>query len=76
MTDKELIKSYDQDFWDLIDEGNSTRKSKRVLKRVYPSVTYNAGLGQYTVNGNNYYVKDTEIVPEKELVGDSFYQDM
>lgn len=33
-----MIKSYDMDFWQLVDHGKSYRKARRILKKKYPNV--------------------------------------
>ena len=76
MTDEELIKGYNNNFWYLSGEGKATRKAKRILKRTYPEVTCNVGRGEYSIKGKKYYLKDEEVVSEGALVGEDFYENL
>lgn len=52
-----MIKRYDMDFWQLVDNGKSYRKARRVLKKQYPNVYYDAQKDIWTINGKIYQVE-------------------
>ncbi|MDM7493116.1 hypothetical protein [Lentilactobacillus kefiri] len=59
MSDEELILNYDQKFWELVeDKGYSYRKARRILKKKYPSVYYDAQKDIWTINGKVHHVEE------------------
>ena len=53
-----MIKSYDMDFWQLVDHGKSYRKARRILKKKYPNVYYDAQKDIWTINGQVHHVEE------------------
>ena len=59
MSDEGLIlKQYNQKFWELVnDKGCSYRKAKRILKKKYPSVYYEAQKDKWFINDHVYHME-------------------
>lgn len=54
LTDEELVKCYDEKFWELVNSGLSIRKSKKLLKDEFPTVTYDSKNDKWIINGVEY----------------------
>ena len=58
MNDEELIKNYDQKFWELVEnKGYSYRKARRILKKNYPSAYYDAQKDKWFINDHVYHLE-------------------
>ena len=59
MSDEELIlKQYGQKFWELVDyKGYSYRKARRILKKKYPNVYYDAQKDKWSINDHVYHLE-------------------
>jgi len=59
MSEEELIlKQYGQKFWELVeDKGYSYRKARRILKKKYPSVYYDAQKDKWFINDHVYHME-------------------
>ena len=59
MNAEQLIMHYDKKFWELVnDKGYSYRKAKRILKKKYPSVYYDAQKDKWFINDHVYHMQE------------------